>query len=79
MPAGSTASDSITPAGSGPPRRTACTAFTRTARCSESCCSPEACSNLVFGGKRRNNLFITNSAGDLYSIRVTFSGAVYPA
>ncbi|WP_248761804.1 SMP-30/gluconolactonase/LRE family protein [Pseudarthrobacter sp. SSS035] len=40
---------------------------------------PEACSNLVFGGQRRNNLFITNSAGDLYSIRVTFTGAAYPA
>ncbi|MEV4078455.1 SMP-30/gluconolactonase/LRE family protein [Nonomuraea fuscirosea] len=36
---------------------------------------PEAASNLTFGGIRRNNLFITNSAGDLYSIRVTFAGA----
>ncbi len=39
---------------------------------------PESASNLVFGGSRRNNLFITNSAGDLYSIRVTFAGASYP-
>ncbi|MGH8882254.1 MAG: SMP-30/gluconolactonase/LRE family protein, partial [Stackebrandtia sp.] len=36
---------------------------------------PESASNLTFGGARRNNLFITNSAGDLYSIRVTFAGA----
>ncbi|NDL56159.1 SMP-30/gluconolactonase/LRE family protein [Phytoactinopolyspora mesophila] len=36
---------------------------------------PEAASNLTFGGAKRNNLFITNSAGDLYSIRVTFAGA----
>jgi gluconolactonase len=36
---------------------------------------PEAASNLTFGGIRRNNLFITDSAGSLYSIRVTFAGA----
>ncbi|WP_412539043.1 SMP-30/gluconolactonase/LRE family protein [Longispora sp. K20-0274] len=39
---------------------------------------PDSASNLVFGGARRNNLFITNSTGDLLSIRVTFAGAVYP-
>ncbi|GIG61404.1 gluconolactonase [Longispora fulva] len=39
---------------------------------------PGSASNLVFGGARRNNLFITNSAGDVYSIRVTFAGASYP-
>lgn len=39
---------------------------------------PESASNLTFGGLKRNNLFITNSAGDLYSIRVTFAGARYP-
>lgn len=27
------------------------------------------------GGPKRNNLFITGSGGDLYSIRVTFAGA----
>ncbi|WP_067140159.1 SMP-30/gluconolactonase/LRE family protein [Microtetraspora malaysiensis] len=36
---------------------------------------PEAASNLTFGGPKRNNLFITGSDGDLYSIRVTFAGA----
>lgn len=35
---------------------------------------PESASNLTFGGRHRNNLFITNSAGDIYSIRVTFAG-----
>jgi len=39
---------------------------------------PESCSNLVFGGERRNNLFITTSAGELYSLRVTFCAATYP-
>ncbi|MFC4334527.1 SMP-30/gluconolactonase/LRE family protein [Salininema proteolyticum] len=36
---------------------------------------PESCSNLVFGGPQKNRLFITNSAGDVYSLRVTFCGA----
>ncbi|MGI5268886.1 SMP-30/gluconolactonase/LRE family protein [Nonomuraea sp. CA-218870] len=36
---------------------------------------PESASNLTFGGPKRNNLFITGSGGDLYSIRVTFAGA----
>jgi gluconolactonase len=36
--------------------------------------TPEGISNLVFGGARRNNLFITTNAGDVYSIRVTFAG-----
>lgn len=40
---------------------------------------PESASNLTFGGVKSNNLFITNSAGDLYSIRVTFGGARYPS
>jgi gluconolactonase len=36
--------------------------------------TPEGISNLVFGGARRNNLFITTNAGDVYSIRITFAG-----
>lgn len=36
--------------------------------------TPEGISNLVFGGARRNNLFLTTNAGDVYSIRVTFTG-----
>jgi gluconolactonase len=36
---------------------------------------PSACSNLVFGGHQRNQLFITNDMGELWSLRVTFSGA----
>jgi len=39
---------------------------------------PEFASNLVFGGQRRNHLFITNNAGDIYSIRLSFAGASYP-
>ncbi|MFI6386736.1 SMP-30/gluconolactonase/LRE family protein [Nonomuraea sp. NPDC050547] len=39
---------------------------------------PESASNLVFGGPKRNNLFVTNSAGDLYSIRLTVAGARRP-
>ncbi|MFC7645627.1 hypothetical protein ACFQX6_37185 [Streptosporangium lutulentum] len=35
----------------------------------------ESASTLTFGGIRRNNLFITKPAGDLYSIRGTFAGA----
>ncbi|GAA4912962.1 gluconolactonase [Stackebrandtia albiflava] len=36
---------------------------------------PESASNLVFGGAKRNNLFITDSAGQVHSIRVSFRGA----
>jgi gluconolactonase len=36
---------------------------------------PEVPSNLTFGGLKRNNLFITNSAGEMYSIRLTFAGS----
>jgi gluconolactonase len=36
--------------------------------------TPEGLSNLTFGGPRRNNLFLTTNAGDVYSIRVTFTG-----
>ncbi|MFI7692766.1 SMP-30/gluconolactonase/LRE family protein [Nonomuraea sp. NPDC049655] len=36
---------------------------------------PESVSNLTFGGAKRNDLFVTSSAGDLYAIRVTFAGA----
>ncbi len=38
---------------------------------------PEVVSNLVFGGRQRNHLFITASRS-LYTLRVNFSGAVYP-
>ncbi|GII77697.1 gluconolactonase [Sphaerisporangium rufum] len=38
---------------------------------------PEIVSNLTFGGRRRNNLFITASSS-VYSIRVTINGARYP-
>lgn len=37
--------------------------------------TPESLSNLTFGGPKGNDLFMTNSAGDLYSIRVTFAAA----
>jgi gluconolactonase len=39
---------------------------------------PEVVSNLTFGGPRRNDLFITATTS-LYSVRVNFTGAVYPA
>jgi gluconolactonase len=39
---------------------------------------PEIASNLVFGGRQRNHLFITATTA-LYGIRVNCSGAVYPA
>jgi len=38
---------------------------------------PEAASNLVFGGPRRNHLFITATAS-VYALRVNFSGCRYP-
>jgi gluconolactonase len=39
---------------------------------------PEACSNLVFGGVRRNWLFVTASTS-VYAIRLNLNGAVRPA
>jgi gluconolactonase len=39
---------------------------------------PEVVSNLTFGGLRRNELYITASSS-LYSLRVSFGGARYPA
>jgi gluconolactonase len=36
--------------------------------------TPEGVSNLTFGGPQRNHLFVTTNAGDVYSIRVTFTG-----
>jgi gluconolactonase len=36
--------------------------------------TPEGVSNLTFGGPGRNHLFITTNCGDVYSIRVTFTG-----
>jgi gluconolactonase len=36
--------------------------------------TPEGVSNLTFGGPKRNHLFITTNSGDVYSIRVTFTG-----
>jgi gluconolactonase len=39
---------------------------------------PEFLSNVVFGGARRNTLFLTTNAGDLWSVRVGFAGARYP-
>ena len=38
---------------------------------------PEVCSNLTFGGPKRNDLFITASSS-LYSVRVNVTGARYP-
>jgi gluconolactonase len=38
---------------------------------------PEVVANLVFGGRQRNHLFITASRS-LYTLRVNFSGAIYP-
>jgi len=38
---------------------------------------PEVTSNLVFGGPRRNHLFIT-ATSSVYTLRVNFSGCVYP-
>jgi gluconolactonase len=35
---------------------------------------PEICSNLTFGGPRRNELFITASSS-VYTLRVNFNGA----
>lgn len=37
---------------------------------------PDSVSNLTFGGLKRNHLFVTNDAGELLSIRVTFAGAI---
>jgi gluconolactonase len=39
---------------------------------------PEIVSNLTFGGAKRNELYIT-ATSSLYSLRVNFSGARYPA
>jgi gluconolactonase len=39
---------------------------------------PQVVSNLTFGGTRRNQLFVTATTS-LYSIRVNFNGARYPA
>jgi gluconolactonase len=39
---------------------------------------PEICSNLTFGGPKRNILYIT-ATNTLYSIMVNFTGTVYPA
>jgi gluconolactonase len=39
---------------------------------------PEICSNLTFGGPKRNILYIT-ATNMLYSIMVNFTGTVYPA
>jgi gluconolactonase len=39
---------------------------------------PEIVSNFTFGGFKRNDLYITASSS-LYSLRVKFSGARYPA
>jgi gluconolactonase len=38
---------------------------------------PEVTSNLVFGGARRNHLFITATTS-VYAMRLTINGAVYP-
>ncbi len=38
---------------------------------------PESVSNLTFGGRKRNDLFVT-AGGSLYTLRVTFTGARYP-
>jgi gluconolactonase len=38
---------------------------------------PETVSNFCFGGRQRNHLFITASTS-LYTMRVNFSGVVYP-
>jgi gluconolactonase len=39
---------------------------------------PESVSNLTFGGPKRNHLFVT-AGRSVYTLRVTFSGARYPA
>jgi gluconolactonase len=38
---------------------------------------PEVTANLVFGGSQRNHLYLT-ATRSLYTLRVNFSGAVYP-
>ncbi|AKU15152.1 SMP-30/gluconolactonase/LRE family protein [Luteipulveratus mongoliensis] len=38
---------------------------------------PESVSNLAFGGPKRNQLFIT-AGRSVYTLRVTFNGALYP-
>ena len=38
---------------------------------------PEPVANLTFGGRKRNDLFIT-AGGSLYTLQVTFTGARYP-
>ena len=38
---------------------------------------PEVTANLTFGGPQRNHLYLT-STRSLYTMRVNFSGAVYP-
>lgn len=38
---------------------------------------PEVTANVVFGGRQRNHLFLT-STSSLYTLRVNFSGALYP-
>ena len=38
---------------------------------------PEVTANLVFGGRQRNQLYLT-STRSLYTLRVNFSGALYP-
>ena len=39
---------------------------------------PESVSNLTFGGPKLNQLFIT-AGRSIYTLRVTFNGARYPA
>jgi gluconolactonase len=39
---------------------------------------PEITSNLTFGGRQRNHLYIT-ATSCLYGIRVNFRGASYPS
>ena len=39
---------------------------------------PEPAANLTFGGPKRNHLFIT-AGRSVYTLRVTFNGARYPA
>ena len=48
-----------------------------TAPCSESCCVPEEVANLVFGGPKRNHLFITATTS-LYAILLNVTGAPAP-
>ena len=38
---------------------------------------PETVSNLTFGGRKRNHLYIT-AGTSVYTLRVTFNGARYP-